>query len=302
MKAIVPYNCSPWLPAVLAIAWSISCWVHTTAQDAKAQQLSVREQQALAERLSQKVQRSEIWTDDAGNVTGLIFINHQSLDETAGAKPGISDDDLRQLPLFPRLTAINVEAQPLTDRGMEVLRTLPALKQVGFHYMAKAKGANVSADFITVIDGMQSLEILEIKHNFHVDAVNVDKLHGPYPLVWRLVLDTPLTAAQTMHLIGLCPNVRDLQLHRTEISAEQVAAIGGMLPKLEVFWFKPKGELLAGHLQALQHFPELRIYSPQHATQSVPYEDGWEALRKSLTMWLALMRKPSSDCGSPCPG
>jgi hypothetical protein len=126
---------------------------------------------------------------------------------------------------------------------------------------------------------MQSLEILEIKHNFHVDAVNVDKLHGPYPLVWRLVLDTPLTAAQTMHLIGLCPNVRDLQLHRTEISAEQVAAIGGMLPKLEVFWFKPKGELLAGHLQALQHFPELRIYSPQHATQSVPYEDGWEALR-----------------------
>jgi hypothetical protein len=196
-----------------------------------------------------------------------------------------------QLSQFPKLTAVNFEAQPISDRGLQMLVEFPQLKQVGFHYMAKAKGANASADFITVIDGMRDLEIIEIKHNFRMKAINVDKLEGPFPKVWRLVLDTPLTAEQAMHMIRLCPNVTDLQLHRTQVSAEQLAEIGKLLPKLEVLWLKPNGDLKADHLAALDRFEKLRIFSPQQFKNTIPYENGW----KSLTRLPNLQRLEVAD-------
>lgn len=60
------------------------------------------EQQKLARELGEKVQRFEIWTDEKGNVTGLIFINHQALTKTSGVKPGITDADILKLARFPK--------------------------------------------------------------------------------------------------------------------------------------------------------------------------------------------------------
>lgn len=237
-----------------------------------------KEQESIAERLGEKVQRFEMWTDDDGNVTGVIFINHQALTKSAGEKPGITDADLRQLRHFPKLTAINFEAQPIGDDGLQVLREFTHLKQVGFHYMAKAKDASASPDFIEVIDGMRDLEIIEIKHNFRMKAINVQKLMGPFPKVWRLVLDTPLTAEQTMHMIRLCPNVTDLQLHRTGVTPEQLDEIGELLPKLEVMWLKPKQGVTAEQLMSLRSFQRLRIFSPQSFKDAVRYDRGWDAL------------------------
>ncbi|MFN3151553.1 hypothetical protein [Bremerella sp.] len=237
-------------------------------------------QQAIAATLANKVQRSEVWTDEDGNVTGLILINHQALTKSAGEKPGVSSDDLKQLAKLPEITAINLEAQPVGDVGLAILGDFPRLKQVGFHYMAKAPGASASPDFITVIDGMKDLEIIEIKHNFQMKAINVHKLSTPFPKVWRLVLDTPLTAEQTMHMIRLCPNVTDLQLHRTEVTPAQLAEIGRLLPKLEVLWLKPKHGVTVKHLTALRGFSSLRIFSPQYFKGQVAFEGGWDALVK----------------------
>ena len=242
------------------------------------------EQQLLARTLGEKVQRFEMWADDDGNVTGLIFINHQSLTKSMGEKPGITNNDLLQLQRFPKLTALNLESQPIGDQGLAVLKNFPRMKQVGFHYMAKAPGANASPDFVTVLDGMRDLEIIEIKHNFKMKAINVDKLPHEFPKVWRLVLDTPLSADQTMHMLRLCPNVTDLQLHRTALSPEQLVEVARLLPKLEVFWFKPQGDLMAEHLAALQHFSKLRIYSPQQYKNQLPYENGWNHLLKVPTL------------------
>lgn len=236
------------------------------------------EQQSLAKSLGEKVQRFEMWTDDDGDVTGLIFINHQALTKSVGVKPGITDADLLKLAHFPELKTANIEAQPIGDAGLKVLRRFPDLKQVGFHYMGKAKGAHASPDFITVIDGMRDLEIIEIKHNFRMKAINVQKLKGPFPNVWRLVLDTPLTAEQTMHMIRLCPNVTDLQLHRTDVTAKQLAEIGGLLPNLQVLWLKPRQGITADQLTALKSFHRLRIFSPQSFKKVVPYRAGWDAL------------------------
>ena len=241
-------------------------------------QPTAQQQRSLASDLGKKVQRFEMWTDEDGNVTGLIFINHQALTKSVGEKPGISDADLSKLTKFPKLTAVNFEAQPIGDAGLRVLSGFPHLKQVGFHYMAKAKGADASPDFISVIEGARDLEIIEIKHNFRMKAINVQKLQGPYNKVWRLVLDTPLSAEQTMHLIRLCPNVTDLQLHRTEVTAAQLSEIGKLLPKLTVLWLKPKQGVTADHLAELGSFPKLRIFSPQSFKQSPPYQGGWETL------------------------
>lgn len=236
------------------------------------------QQQAIAKGLAEKAQRSEVWMDDDGNVTGLILINHQALTKSVGEKPGITNADLGKLSSLAQLTAVNFEAQPIGDAGLQILRDLPHLKQVGFHYMAKAKGATASPNFISVIEGMRELEIIEIKHNFRMKAINVQKLKQPFPSVWRLVLDTPLTADQTMHMIRLCPNVTDLQLHRTEVSPEQLAEIGRLLPKLKVLWLKVKGGLRSGHLKAMSNFRGLKIFSPQSFQSQVAYDAGWNSL------------------------
>ncbi len=236
------------------------------------------EQQALAHAMGDKVQRFEMWTDDDGNVTGLIFINHQTLTESAGERPGITDADLQQLVQFPKLAAVSFEAQPIGDAGLSVLSEFPSLKQVGFHYMAKAEGADASPDFITAIEGMRDLEIIEIKHNFRMKAIHVDKLRTPFPKVWRLVLDTPLTAEQTMHMIRLCPNVTELQLHRTDVTVEQLVEIGRLLPKLAVFWLKPRQGVQSAHLGALRSYSSLRVFSPQVVKRPVTFADGWSSL------------------------
>jgi len=240
-------------------------------------ELSSTEQQNLAKTLGDKVQQFEMWTDDKGNVTGLIFINHQALTKSVGDKPGINDDDLFTLTQFPKLTALNIEAQPVGDRGLQVLKQFPGMTQVGFHYMGKAKGATTTPEFISVIDGMRDLEILEIKHNFKMNGIDVGELRGPFPKVWRLVVDTPLTAEQTLHLLSLCPNTTDLQLHRTNLNGEQLAAAAKLVPKLEVLWLKPRGELTPQHLSAVSLWNGLRIFSPQ-ADSMVAWDGGWNHL------------------------
>ena len=235
-------------------------------------------QQALAKELAAKVQRSEIWKDEDGNVTGLVFINHQALTKEAGEKPGINDNDLAKLTNLPKLEAVNFEAQPIGDEGLSVLKNMPGLKQIGFHYMAKHPDATATPECVEVINGKPHLEILEIKHNFRMKSFAIEKITTPMPKVWRLVLDTPVTAEQTLHLARLCPNVRDLQLHRTKISGKQLAGLANAMPNLEVLWFKPRGDLTAEHLAALKGFQELRIFSPQSFRNQLPWEDGWDAL------------------------
>ncbi|MEM6778099.1 MAG: hypothetical protein AAF670_10620 [Planctomycetota bacterium] len=235
-------------------------------------------QQSIAAKLGEKVQRFEMRIDEEGNVTGLFLINHQAFAKSVGERPGITDADLLKFRQFPKLTAVNFEAQPIGDAGLQILREFPQLRQVGFHYMAKAEGAHATPDFIKVIDGLGDLEIIEIKHNFRMKAINVEQLQRSFPKAWRLVLDTPLTATQTMHMIRLCPNVTDLQLHRTDVSADQLAEIGRLLPKLEVLWLKPRQGVQAEQLAALRAFEHLRIFSPQSFKEAVPFADGWDAL------------------------
>jgi len=260
--------------ALVSVSLGLCFWSPTLANA----ELVPEDQQALARQLGGKAQRFEMWTDEAGNVTGLVFINHQGLTKEVGEKPGINDADLLQLTQFPNLTAVNFEAQAIGDDGLSVLENMRQLNQIGFHYMAKNPEATATPDCAAVINGKPNLEILEIKHNFRMDGFAIEKITTPMPKVWRLVLDTPLTAEQTMHLIRLCPNVRDLQLHRTWVSAEQLTEIGELLPDLEVLWWKPKNGLKAEHLVALQHFPKLRIFSPQQFKEQLPYENGWDAL------------------------
>ncbi|MEM9369142.1 MAG: hypothetical protein AAGD07_24435, partial [Planctomycetota bacterium] len=54
--------------------------------------------------------------------------------------------------------------------------------------------------------------------------------------------------------------------------------IGGLLPKLEVLWLKPRQGVHAEQLAALRGFQHLSIFSPQSFTGAVPFADGWDAL------------------------
>ncbi len=281
-----PWECVGWIyvfsnppmrSASLSFLLTISMWIPGLSG---AEALGPEAQQALAAEIGAKAQRFEMWTDEEGHVMGLIFINHGVLTKEVGEKPGIDNADLERFTAFPRLKAVNFEMQAIGDEGLAVLSEFPGLVQIGYHYMGKHPKSTATPACVRFIDGKPGLEILEIKHNFKMDALDVETITTRMPKVWRLVLDTPLTAEQTMHLVRLCPNVRDLQLHRTRVSAEQLAEIGRLLPKLEVLWFKPSGGLKAEHLAALNGFENLRIFSPQAFKAQITYKNGWDALTK----------------------
>ncbi len=61
---------------IFASLWLLSVQLHAA--------LSPLAQQDLARSMGQKVQRFEMTTDDSGNVTGLVFVNHGGFDLGAG--------------------------------------------------------------------------------------------------------------------------------------------------------------------------------------------------------------------------
>lgn len=165
-------------------------------------ELLPQEQQAVAKRLGNKVQRFEMWTDKEGNVTGLIFINHQALTPTAGEKPGVTDADIAELAKLPKLTAVNFAAKPI---------------------------------------------------------------------------------------------VTELQLHRTALTPEQLVEVGKLQANLEVPWFKPNNDLKAEHLRAICGFGNLRVFSPQHFKNAIPYVDGWDSLTSLPSLERLEIAGPAAD-------
>jgi hypothetical protein len=168
--------------------------------------------------------------DPTRDVIGFVAATNNS------SKGWFSDADVDKLLNFPKLRAIWIQAQDLTDSGVAKMAKLPHLEDLRVHYMRSAEPKqNIGADFLLPFRHHKNLRVLEVKHCFNMETININKLDG-FPRLERLVLDNGASNDQGAEFASKCPALRDISFHRGMISAQAFEKMIVALPNLEIVW------------------------------------------------------------------
>jgi hypothetical protein len=247
----------------------------------------------------------------SGLMTDALIARIADLDHVIalgfGGSRGLSDDGLLQLARMPQLRCLNLSEYPggkLTDRGLEVLRHLPNLRQFEMTWQKGITDVGVAnlrfCDQIERVDLMGSptgdgaIEALQGKPNlssFASGKLVTDaglRLLQNFPRLktWqgdentRLLIDGPFTNAGLANLTGL-DGVFDLDLfwHVTGITSDGFAHLAG-LPNLGSLGVDGK----LSDDEAMRHFGALPRLRKLRAQGTVARDEGFEALSRSQTL------------------
>jgi hypothetical protein len=224
-----------------------------------------------------------------------------------GGSRGLSDDGLLQLARMPQLRWLNLSEYPggkLTDRGLDVLRDLPNLRDFEMTWQRGITDAGVAnlrfCDQLERVDLMGSptgdgaIEALQGKANlrsFASGKLVTDaglRLLQNFPRFksWhsdestRLLIDGPFTNTGLASLDGL-EGIFDLDLfwHVTGITSDGFAHLAG-LPNLGSLGADSalSDNVAMGHFAAIPRLRKLR------AQGTVATDEGFEALGRSRTL------------------
>jgi hypothetical protein len=193
--------------------------------------------------------------DSTKDVIGVVIATH------AQKNGVVTDTDFKQLLNFPKLQAIWIQNQKLTDDGLKILEKFPHLIDIRLHYMDLKDPSTdktlITKDFLLPVNVHRNLRVLEIKHNMQLSHMSVERLDG-FPYLQRLVLDLGGAKDNGAQLIQRCPNLIDLHFHRATMS--QIAFERAILavPKLKLLWVRhDKVPVSENHLEILRNHPSL---------------------------------------------
>lgn len=249
-------------------------------------------QDSLANQLKGKVAKFEIDHDPAGNVTYIKLWNKNNGSGNA------SDDLVSKMTTFHKLRSVHIEAQNVSDAGLAFVEKMPVLKEARFHYMdIKGKATKAFMRFLKV---HPDLTTLEIKHNFSLAGTTVNEL-PPMPNLTRLVLDNGSAGPEVLEFLKAAKRVEDLQIHRTSMDDDQIAAFLSQMPNLRCLELKHKnkGALTLTSLRALQGHKNIRQIrvTAQSGKRPYVYEGALEYLTKIPT--LKVVQLEVSDVNAP---
>jgi len=204
--------------------------------------------------------------DQDGNVRSLELSNHQvdvpgdasKADKAMlRARPGIDDDTFLALGGLPALKGLGLRQQPLSAHAFSVLGNWPDLE--AFRIERNEWGED-GADFMLHLNMVPDLRWLELKHLFNLDETRVDELEG-FPQLLRLELDNASAQSACLPFLERCPQVRDLELHRSNLTNDEIGRLVDALPLLERFELKPQKQVFdAGCLAHFPRFEHLRVF------------------------------------------
>ena len=244
------------------------------------------DQKALADAFAEAVIASEFVWDEQGNLTHLAISNHTGTPRgKSGNKgaPGISGELFQKITGFPELKAVAIEMQPLADEDYQVLGQMKKLTDVRLQYIKKnGKGTGDTPRFIN--DLPLPLEILEIKHNFGIDDGNMNELK-PQPELRKLEIDTGWANSEAVAFIKNSPKIENLQIHRTQMTDEDLQQVFAAVPELKFVEIRPNAQNKNGDkkitgrsLRGLVNNPKLEALSINLQWSEIPFEGGLDAL------------------------
>ena len=249
-------------------------------------------QKAVVDELSAKVYKTDVEYDDDGNVIAINLDHHQQhqkkFDDQGAGRPGLADEDFAKIVAFPKLQSLWVQRQPLTDDAYAVVTKLPQLKSFRIEYHGNAfdgtpRARTATAAYQKYVDELRELEDLEFKHNFRVKNTMVDQLQG-FPELKRLELDVADATSKAVGFLQRCPNIEVMELHRTEMSNDDLGKVIDALPKLRDLTIKPgySRTFDASFLAHLERAESLEVLSFHFfKPKDLPWENGLEHLAKA---------------------
>ena len=241
--------------------------------------LDAASQRALIEDFAAKTYRCQATWDDAGSLATLVLSHHGIDRKDQAEKPGISDDDVLRLSGIASLRELTLIKQPITERGYAVAASLPQLTTFWQEYVPDG----TAPDFTAPLRSCTGLKVLAIKHNFALNGKVTPMADLPdMPDLERLVLDMSSATPEAVEFIVRCPNLRELQLHRTRIDRAGLARIVAALPLLETIWLKPEqsqAKLTCSDLRELRAAPRITTVAlHQWGKRPLRFDDGLDHL------------------------
>ena len=254
-------------------------------------QPSPAEQEAAVAALTSSAVRSTVLKDTAGNVTHLAITNHANLWRGEGPAPAPLDPAIfrENILKLPFLEAIGLEQQLLGDEEYALLGNLQRLRDVRLHYMYfRRRGNLATADAPLFINQLPaSLQVLELKHNFHIEGGCMDRLN-PQPALVKLEIDTGYATPAAVPFILAAPGIRNLQIHRTSMSSADFARVVQGLPSLEILEVRPQANrddpITGRSLEALRAHPSLQILRASLNWRVLDWDNGLSALASIPTL------------------
>ena len=234
------------------------------------------EQREVVLALAARVSRCNASYDQQGNLTGILLCNHNAFSRVKPeTRPGADDATFARLSVVPSLRQMQLLKQPLSDDAFAILQQWPDLE---IFCIEGHKGDNTGR-FMRFINGHPKLKWLELKHLFGLDGTTVDELQA-FPQLVRLELDNASATNRALPFLRRNPQIRDFELHRSNMSNEEIAELVDSLPNLERLALKPKGRCFDHRcLEDVSQLPELKVFGFHHWKEKMfVWEDGIEHL------------------------
>jgi len=247
-------------------------------------------QRAIVSAAAEKAYLCKVGYDEDGHVRSLEISNHQAFmppgvdDKEAHMKgrPGLDGPTFSSLEGLPALKALRLLKQPIPDEAFAILKTWPDLEVFCLERNDWDDHDDASADFMLHLNGLENLRWLELKHLFGLDETRVDQLDG-FPKLERLELDNASAQEECLPFLEKCPELRDLEIHRTRLGNEDIARMVAALPKLERFDLKQQNAKLdARCLAEVAKLTELKVFVINRwKDEQLFWDDGLEHLAKA---------------------
>ena len=233
------------------------------------------------DQLADEMHHGMVFRNDSGEVVGFQASSHKGKIKANPDGRAFQDADITVLEQYPSLVRLELEKPVLTPGGMERIAEMSQIEELELwsiqpppHLKDQLKA--LPPAYLEPLDALKHLRKLDFKHN----RIEVEALLqlGNYPQLETLVLDGQLSEAVAIPFIERNPTLKELHLHRTNLSNEEFGRIIRALPQLERLQLKPanqKPETVGGRgLRHLQNARHLREISLSHKWDEVPYEDG----------------------------
>jgi ankyrin repeat protein len=259
--------------------------------------------EVIREHRIKSVDAGGLMTD--GALARIVEIDHVTSLSLGGSRE-LTDDGVLQLARMPQLERLNLSEYPggkLTDRGLEVLKHLPYLRDFEMTWQAGITDAGIAnlqfceqlenVDLMGSPTGDGAIAALQGKpklRRFGTGRLTTDAglpLLQNFPLMkrWhaggaRLLIDGPFTDAGLAGIVGL-EGVEDLDLfwHVDHVTAEGFAHLV-RLPNLMKLGCD--GEL--SNNAAMRHIGMIPRLRALRAQESAATDEGFEALAQSKTL------------------